>query len=116
MGYVVRVFLILCLVFSVASCGLFNRNPGRNAETENIIPFRAKLSTGQDDREFFVNVQNEGEGVDAVRESVRFEATKYCLFAYGASDADWQIDPATNDWAFTQESRGLTFRGRCTAR
>ena len=37
-----------------------------------------------------------------VRESVRFPVTRYCISAYGGSDADWEIDPATGDWAFTR--------------
>ncbi len=109
-----RVALLLLISISlVAGC---NRKGTRNADTERELPFNAKFSKGDDPREIEVRVQNKGAGVEAVRESVRFEATKYCLINFGGSDADWRIDPVSNDWAFTQDGDSLTFFARCTAR
>lgn len=112
----VRAALIALLLCSVASCGLFGgqRNAANRAESENELPFKAKLSKGED-RAFSVSVVHKGSGVAEVRESVRFEATKYCLLTFGGSDAEWQMDPASRDWAFTQDGDRLVFRGECTA-
>ena len=38
-----------------------------------------------------------GASLDDVRESARFEVTRYCLSTYGGSAADWTVDPATGD-------------------
>lgn len=110
----IRITLILLLVLSVASgC---NRKGTRNADSERDLPFKAKFKKGDDPRDIEIRVQNKGAGVEAVRESVRFEATKYCIINYGGSDAEWRIDPATQDWAFVQDDKGLTFFARCTTR
>ena len=105
----------------LAGCSSFGSlsfgNPARNADTENDLPFRASLSKGADPRNIAVSVTAPGEtSVDEVRESVRFEATKYCLLRFGSSDAEWDLDPTTNDWAFTQSGRVLVFSGRCSGR
>ena len=110
-----RTLLLLVLASSVASCGLLGlRNPAKSAESEVALPFKAKLSRG-DGRAFSVAVSHKGNGLEEVRESVRFEATKYCLLTFGGSDADWKIDPATDDWAFVQDGDKLIFEGECTA-
>lgn len=112
----IRLLLILALTLSVASCGLLSRDKSRGAESERELPFKAKLSAGDDRRNIAVAVEHRGAGVAEVRESVRFEATKYCLLNYGGSDAAWQISPVSNDWAFTQDGSKLIFNARCTAR
>ena len=110
-----RVALIISLALAVASCGRLGLgNAGKRAETENTLPFKAKLKKG-DARAFTVSVVHKGSGVSDLRESVRFEATKYCLLTFGASDAAWEINPASNDWAFTQDGDSLIFNGECTA-
>ena len=84
--------------------------------SDRPLPYRAKLSKGQDRRDFLVRVNAGGVGVDAVRESVRFPATRYCLKTFGASDADWLINPDTGDWSFARDGSNMIFKGRCTAR
>lgn len=111
-----RGFLLCALALALSGCGLFGeRNAANRGDTDRPLPFDAELSRGED-RAFFVAVEHEGNGVEALRESVRFEATKYCLLGFGGSDADWLIDPATDDWAFRQDGRELIFQGECTAR
>lgn len=110
-----RLTVIAALVLSTASCGRLGiGDPSRRAEGVVQLPFNAKLSKGEE-RAFTVSVAHEGNGVAEVRESVRFEATKYCLLNFGGSDADWAIDPASDDWAFTQDGDRLIFAGECTA-
>ena len=111
-----RVVLTFLLVLGVAGCGLFGQREGRFAGTEGQLPYSAKLATGEDKRDMRISVSAGAASVDAVRESVRFEATKYCLFRYGSSDADWVIDPLTNDWAFTRSGDTQTYSARCAAR
>ena len=109
-----RGLLIISLALAVASCGrLGTGNASKRAETENQLPFKAKLSKGEG-RGFSVSVENKGAGVAQVRESVRFEATKYCLLTFGGSDAEWQTSPTSKDWAFVQDGTKLIFKGTCT--
>lgn len=89
---------------------------GQNAESENVLPFKAKLQDGEDPADFTVSVANQGAGVKEVRESVRFEGTKYCLNTNGSSDIDWALGDETGDWAFTQDGDVLVFSGRCVGR
>jgi hypothetical protein len=111
----VRLVILAALIFSIAACGRLGLgNPAKRAETNTELPFRAKLSKGEE-RAFTVAVTHEGNGVEEVRESVRFEATKYCLLTFGGSDAAWDIDPVTDDWAFAQDGSQLIFAGECTA-
>lgn len=110
-----RGVLIITLALVVACCGRLGiGNASKRAETENVLPFKAKLSKGEG-RDFSVAVKNKGAGVAQVRESVRFEATKYCLLTFGGSDADWQMSAASKDWAFAQDGDELIFKGTCTA-
>ena len=115
----IRITLILVLVLVTTSCGRFSGIGGdksRGAETENRLPYKAKLSKGDDKRDITITVVNKGAGLSEVRESVRFEATKYCLLNYGGSDAEWTLDPATGDWAFATSDEALIFTARCSAR
>lgn len=107
------ILLLLCVAIATG-CG---RRATRNADTERELPFRAGFAKTEDPRVINVRVAHRGADVAAVRESVRFEATKYCLLTFGGSNADWVIDPATGDWAFTREGdSSLVFTARCTAR
>jgi hypothetical protein len=63
-----------------------------------------------------VSVKAPEASVEDVRESARFEVTRYCLSTYGGSAADWTIDPATGDWAFVREGENMVFAARCTTR
>lgn len=112
----IRLLLITTLAFGVASCGKLRSDKSRGAASERALPFKAKLSKGEDKREIAVSVENKGAGVDEVRESVRFEATKYCLLNYGGSDVEWDMNAAGTDWAFSQDGGALIFNARCTKR
>ncbi|EPX79930.1 hypothetical protein [Litoreibacter arenae] len=112
----IRLLLVTSLVLGTASCGLLSRDKSRAAVSERALPYKAKLSAGEDKRNIAISVVNKGAGLEAVRESVRFEATKYCLLNYGGSDTEWQISPVSNDWAFTQDGEKLVFNARCVAR
>ncbi len=122
-----RITTLLALCTSLTACGLFGSgNPGRQAETENELPYRAKLTKGEDTRDFAVTIDLGRRGqpdpgdappsVDDLRESARFEATKYCLLVFGGSDVTWVIDPQTDDWALSRDGDVLGFKGRCSAR
>lgn len=112
------IFLALALALTGCS-GLRDRLnifKGRDS-TERSLPYKAKLSKNKaDPRDLTITVASRGDGLEEVRESVRFQATKYCLKTFGSSDADWQIDPETGDWAYTSSADTLTFQGRCTGR
>lgn len=120
----IKPFVTLMLCTSLMGCGAFgnfsgfgSKAGGKRATTENELPFKAKVTKGDEDiLDFSVSVANNGEGLDAVRESVRFEGTKYCLFTNGSSDIAWTLDGTSADWAFVQDGDALTFTGRCVGR
>ncbi|MEZ5912859.1 MAG: hypothetical protein R3D84_12080 [Paracoccaceae bacterium] len=87
---------------------------GKRTQPSEVLPFQAKLSKGEDPLDIQVAVDAPGATVEDVRESVRFEATRYCLTTTGITDADWQIDPGTGDWAFVRDEGGaMVFAARC---
>jgi hypothetical protein len=106
-----RLLLLAGLIAATAGCASIRalRTGGGPADA---LPFRAQISRG-DGRDFSVSVANRGAGVDAVRESVRFEATRYCLRRFGGSDAVWRLG-AGGDWLPAVEGERLRFAGRCT--
>lgn len=110
-----RALAISFLAFGLAGCSLFSQNEGAGV-SDVALQYRADLNRGEDPRDFTVSVRNKGAGVAEVRESVRFPATRYCLERFGGSDALWEIDPITNDWAFQQSGDKLVFSGRCVTR
>ena len=112
-----RLTLVFCAALMLSGCGVRERLFGGGAgQADTALPFKAKLSKGDDRRNISVRVRAGGVSVDDVRESVRFEATRYCLSSYGASDTRWDIDPTTGDWAFNRDGQDMIFTGRCVAR
>lgn len=112
-----RIIIFVCIALTLSGCGIRERIFGGGAgQADAVLPYRAKLTKGEDPRDFAVRVQAGGVSVSDVRESVRFQATRYCLATYGGSDTNWQIDPATGDWAFTRDGQDMIFTGRCVAR
>lgn len=111
-----RIFLILMMAVGLAGCGFFNFGGDSEGVAASALPFKASLSKGDDSRDFAVSVRGGDNGLGAVRETVRFTATRYCLPVFGGSDVDWVIDPATQDWAFTRDGEDMVFQGRCLAR
>ncbi|MDP2085762.1 MAG: hypothetical protein Q8K20_11235 [Gemmobacter sp.] len=113
-----RAVVTLMVVGSVlAGCAVPDRlNPfGRRTAAEASLPFRAALRADRDGT-LLVTVKAPGATVDAVRESVRLPVTRHCLLNRGSSDADWVIDPASGDWAYTVDAQGtLNFQARCRA-
>lgn len=113
----VRCLQFFCVLLMISGCGVRERVFGAGATQSDVaLPFRAKLTKGVDRRDFTVRVRAGGASVDRVRESVRFQATGYCLSTFGGSDTRWAIDPVTGDWAFTRDGEDMIFSGRCTAR
>lgn len=110
-----RMVIFLGIGLMLGGCGVRERLFG-DGQSPDALPFNAKLTKGDDRRDIAVRVRAGGVTVNDVRESVRFQATRYCLATYGASDTRWRIDPATGDWAFTREGQDMIFNGRCTAR
>lgn len=112
---IARAVIIGLLVVSLAGCGWFRRGTGEGVAA-SVLPYKATISRGEDRRDVAVTVRAGGATVSDVRESVRFPVTRYCLSVYGGSDATWQIDPATGDWAFSRDGEDMVFSARCTAR
>ena len=113
---VTRFILISCMTVMLSGCSFFNFGDGSDGVADVALPFRASLTKGEDPRDFTIFVRAGANGLDAVRETVRFTATRYCLPVFGGSDVDWVTDPATGDWAFLRDGDDLVFNGRCLAR
>ena len=112
-----RCLLFFGVLLVLSGCGLRDRFFGSGPMQADVsLPFDARLSKGADRRNFTVTVRASGASIDRVRETVRFEATGYCLNSFGSSDTRWDIDPVTNDWAFRRAGQNMIFTGRCTAR
>lgn len=112
-----RLVIFVCTTMMLTSCGLRERIFGGGAgQADTALPFNAKLTKGDDRRDIAVRVRAGGVSVADVRESVRFQATRYCLATYGGSETRWAIDPATGDWAFARDGQDMIFTGRCVAR
>lgn len=100
----------------LAGCGATERLGDMFRSIGQDTEFRTSLSKGEDRRDISVRVRAGGVSVVDVRESVRFEATRYCLRNFGNSDIRWAIDGATGDWAFERDGEAMIFSGRCLAR
>ena len=84
---------------------------GTGAETR--LPYQASLRADRDGQ-LTVTVRAAGAGLAEVRESARYPVTRRCIERHGASAADWEVDPATGDWAFARDSAGsMVLRARC---
>lgn len=110
--------LLIALV-ALSGCGRFNLpffgDGGGVPATP--LPFRATLSEAEDDpRDFAIVVRAQGASLDMIRETARFEATRYCLETFGGSAAIWRRDPATGDWLVRRTEDGPAVSGRCIAR
>lgn len=112
---VTRLILISCMATLLSGCSFFNFGDSEGVAA-SALPFKASLTKGEDPRDFAIFVRAGDNGIEAVRETVRFTATRYCLPVYGGSDVDWMIDPATLDWAFSRDGDDMVFNGRCLAR
>ena len=120
-----RCLSAVSLVLSLSGCGVFGGEGGflglgglwdSDGSQAAGLPYRAKLSKGDDPRDMTLTVAAGGVTVEDVRESVRFRATRYCIETFGGSDTNWTMDPATGDWAFQRSGQDMIFSGRCTAR
>jgi hypothetical protein len=97
--------------------GIGKKSGGKRATPETELPFNAKVTKGAEDiLNFSVAVANKGEGLDAVRESVRYEGTKYCLYTNGSTDVHWESGGEGDDWTSQQSGDSLVFNGRCVGR
>jgi hypothetical protein len=101
---------LLAAVAALSACG------GPRMQGDVRLPYKAQVSRGDDPRDFAVTVAVQGAALDAIRESVRFPATLYCLQTVGQSDKEWLRDPVSGDWAGAAVADGTVYRGRCTGR
>lgn len=113
---VIRWVILLAAMTTLASCGLGERFFGSDGEASVPLPFAAQLSKSDDNRDFTVRVDAQGASLEDVRESARFQATRHCLTTFGRSDASWDLNPETGDWAFQSEGSDMILSGRCLAR
>ena len=122
-----RLVVLLTLVLGLAACGgnrggLLNTGVGKGLRAEPTtfdgIRFRAKVDFDKEDRRAFtVTVQKASQNIEAALDAGNFEAVKYCLGAFGASDAEWTIGPDQDpETVEVSESDTLTLAGRCTKR
>lgn len=110
-----RLAISMIVVLSLSGCGLIRSQDGEGVSA-TALPFRASLARGEDRRNVTVTVRAPGASLEDVRETARFQVTRYCLSTFGASDADWTIDTATGDWSIARDGENVILGARCTAR
>lgn len=108
--------ILICTALVLSGCGLRERIFGTSGASDRALPYRASLTKGEDRRNITVRVRASNASVAQVRESVRFQATRYCLTTFGGSDTLWTMDPRTRDWAYVRDGDQMVFTGRCVAR
>ncbi|MGB3316821.1 MAG: hypothetical protein WBB85_20705 [Albidovulum sp.] len=98
----------------LAGCNSLGWGPD---EVERSFPYKAEIAVDENQSDLAISVAAPpGVTVDIVREAARYQVTRHCLQTFGDSDADWQIDPATGDWAYTRTPDAMIFRARCQGR
>jgi len=103
----------LILAMLLSGCGASDSEQDADLD----LPFRARLVKDDAPRAFTVTARADGAGLEEARESARFPATRHCIETHGFSQVDWDIDPATGDWAHTRTADGdLIVSGRCARR
>ncbi|RVT83952.1 hypothetical protein DXV76_09580 [Rhodobacteraceae bacterium CCMM004] len=114
-----RATLGLSLAATLGACAAVNSVTGRGwqgAEPDVPLPFDAAIAAGEERADFVVTVDAKGASLEQVRETARFEATRYCLLTFGQSDTAWVTD-ASGDWATARgEGGSLSVQGRCRGR
>ena len=112
-----KISLYTIIIVGLFGCGSINPYfKGFKVKPTEPLPYKTNLSSQKNAEEFVVSVKNKEQGIEEVRESVRFEATKYCLLYFGTSDINWKISQITQDWAFDSNSEKLIFSGQCEVR
>jgi len=111
-----HLIVLSCIALTLSGCGLRERIFGTTGTADRALPYRTSLARGEDRRNITVRVRARNAGVAQVRESVRFQATRYCLANFGGSDTRWTLDARTGDWAFSHDGDEMVFTGRCVAR
>ena len=112
-----KMSLYTIIIVGLFGCGSINPYfKGFKVKPTEPLPYKTNLSSQKNAEEFVVSVKNKEQGIEEVRESVRFEATKYCLLYFGTSDINWKRSQITQDWAFDSNSGKLIFSGQCEVR
>ena len=111
--------VLLGAVIATSACNRVNlnlRNPLQLGSTgaETRLPYDASLRADRDGNLTVTARRAAGASLDDLRESVRYPVTRHCIDKRGRSEADWAMDPATGDWAYTADVNGnVTFSARC---
>lgn len=110
--------LLAALTSALAGCGnLPSIGVAQVGRADTALPYRARLSADRGSRDFAVSVAQGGAGLDAVRESVRFPATRRCIARFGSSEIDWVSQGDPENWIAVGGPDGRAiYRGRCTGR
>lgn len=111
---------LVCLATAAAGCDQLPSLPGTGvagAQPNAPLPYPATVSAdAEDPANFAVAVATGGAPLAAIRESVRFPATRYCLAHAGTSDIAWTAG-APGAWTARLAPDGRSvYTGRCTGR
>lgn len=116
------VLLAVAAALPLSGCGWISNGFGSVSEffgygPDTGLPYRATVDAQDDPRAVVVTVPvGSSVALDDFRESARFPVTRYCITNFGTSQADWAIDPQTEDWAVTFTESGALLQARCTGR
>lgn len=122
-----RIFVIVALMLSLASCGLVRNTAGRlgigsgSARKANVevdgTRYRARaIASKADRRDITVTVTPVATNPEAALDAARYQATRYCLLTYGGSDTVWTVGPDQSLAQLPVVNDSVTLQGRCTQR
>lgn len=112
-----KISIYMIVIVGLLGCGSINSSlKSFKVKPTEPLPYKTSLTAQKNAEEFVVSVKHKEKSIEEVRESVRFEATKYCLLKFGTSNINWKISQITQDWAFDSNSGKLIFSGQCEVR
>lgn len=104
------VLVLLAAAMALSGC----TNKRQKGVTFEGIQFRSDVAqVGENLEEFQVTVFKVSQSLEGAREAGRWEATRYCIRNFGASDKEWIVGPDAEDGQLVVRDDTLTFRGRC---
>ncbi|MEP4961150.1 MAG: hypothetical protein ABJQ70_02140 [Roseobacter sp.] len=102
-------FSLVLAALALTACG-----PDDDDILFDGVFFRTKLKTERKARtNFIVTTSPASASLLGARESIRYEATVYCVNRYGRSDIDWVVGPDSPDEELQIVNNTLTLQGSC---
>jgi hypothetical protein len=113
MGIRGKHFVMLALAGAIlAGCSVADRMRPKKGIFFEGHQFRARAEqVGEEREDFQVTVHRVSQSIEGARQAGAYEAVRYCIKEFGASDATWTVGPESEGLTVVDDT--LTLRGRC---